>query len=412
VRGTAVEAGGGTAARPDPRPGPAEATLVWSIAFGQLVAWGTLYYSFSLFVLPMERDLGWSKAELNGALACGLLVSALFAPPVGVWIDRHGGRWPMAAGCLAGAVLLAAWAWTESLWAFYLIWAGIGAVQSATLYEPAFAVLAGDLGARYRRGVVLVTLVGGFASTVFMPLTQLAIDWLGWRDALLALAACNLALVLLHAAAIPPLAPTQPEGGLRPVHPGRPLAVAMRKPAFWLLAACFVGYGAVFSTLTFHIVPLLDERGLDMASILTVIALIGPMQVGGRLLLMAAGERAGVRTVGVVVTLLFPLAILVLLLAPSAFATALLFAVLYGLGNGVMTIVRATVVPELLGPAGYGAINGALTMPTTVARALAPLAAAALWQLSGSYQTVLWATFAVACLSAAAFCLAALHRPP
>ena len=146
-------------------------TLIWALSAAQLVSWGTLFYSFSLFILPMERELGWSKTDLNGALSAGLLVAALFAMPIGRWIDRGRDRAVLTTGSLAGGLMLLAWAGVSDLILFYAIWLVIGASLAATLYEPAFAVLTTRLGPQYRRAITSMTLVGGFASTVFMPLT-------------------------------------------------------------------------------------------------------------------------------------------------------------------------------------------------------------------------------------------------
>ena len=115
--------------------------LVWALALAQLVSWGSIYYGFSLFVVPMEAELGWSRAAINGALSLGLLVSGACAYPVGAWIDRHGGRAVMGAGSALGAALLAAWSRIDSLAMLYVVWLGLGAALACTLYEPVFAVL-------------------------------------------------------------------------------------------------------------------------------------------------------------------------------------------------------------------------------------------------------------------------------
>ena len=158
--------------------------LLWALAAAQVVSWGSVFYSFSLFVVPMEAELGWSRAAINGALTIGLLTSGFVAYPVGTWIDRHGGRWLMALGSVLATLLLAAWAFVESLIAFYAIWLGLGFALAATLYEPVFAVVTRIFPDSYRSRITALTLVGGFASTVFVPLTQLFISTLGWRDAL------------------------------------------------------------------------------------------------------------------------------------------------------------------------------------------------------------------------------------
>ena len=120
--------------------------LIWTLSTAQLVSWGTLFYAFSLFILPMEKELGWSKTDLNGALSAGMLVAALFAMPIGRWIDRGRDRAVLTLGSLAGGIMLLAWAAVSDLVLFYAIWLVIGASFAATLYEPAFAVLTTRLG--------------------------------------------------------------------------------------------------------------------------------------------------------------------------------------------------------------------------------------------------------------------------
>ncbi|MBM3557557.1 MAG: MFS transporter, partial [Alphaproteobacteria bacterium] len=96
--------------------------LVGALAFGQLVSWGALRYAFTLFVAPMEAELGWSREALNGALSAGLVASALAAYPAGRWIDRFGGRGIMTTGTLLGALMLLAWSRVGDLAVFFAIW--------------------------------------------------------------------------------------------------------------------------------------------------------------------------------------------------------------------------------------------------------------------------------------------------
>ena len=225
---------------PDTTRGRPGWPMVLALATGQLVSWGILYYGFSLFLVPMERDLGWSRVSLNGALTCGLLVSGLAAYPVGAWIDRKGGRLVMSLGTLIGAAALALWAMVEHIALFYAAWAMIGVAMAATLYEPAFAVLTGLFRQDYRRRILVLTLVGGFASTVFMPATQALIDAIGWRPTLWSLAAILLVLV----GPIHLLLPGEPVEGQAGLTPPRPAAAAvraaLRTPIFWGLVVCFV----------------------------------------------------------------------------------------------------------------------------------------------------------------------------
>ena len=394
---------------PPPLPEKRQWLLVWTIALAQLVSWGSMYYGFSVLVVPMERDLGWSKTTLNGALSAGLLTAGLAALPVGAWLDRHGGRLIMTAGSILGGVLLLAWSAVDSVIAFYVIWIGIGLAMSTTLYEPAFTVVTANLGSRYRTAITAVTLVGGFASTVFIPLTQWMVSHVGWREALQVLALCNLILCAgIHfvflagtRAGSPPTATKGPS----------PLRHALRTGIFWGLLVCFTAYSATFSWVSFHYIPMLTERGLDIAIIVAGYAMIGPMQVAGRMVLFAVDRWVNVRQVGGFVVAVMPVALLLMLLMPPGLPLLVAFAVLYGSANGIFTIVRGTVVPELLSRDGYGAINGALSFPATIARALAPLAAAAIWTAAGGYDAVLWVGLATAGVAALGFWFALTRQP-
>jgi MFS family permease len=386
--------------------------MVWSMAVAQVISWGTLYYAFSLFVVPMQESLGWSRPLLNGALSLGLLSTGVVAFPVGVWIDRHGGRGVMTLGSLAGGLLLLAWAQVETPWAFYLIWAGIGASLAGVLYEPAFAVITATFGVDARRGITAMTLVGGFASTVFMPLTQYLIAAMGWRQALLVLGGLNLAVCLpLHILFVPS-APASP----RPAEPppvaqegastAQEMTTLMRSRVFWGLALWFTSASVTTSAMVFQYVPLLTAWGVEMTTILTSVAIIGPMQVAGRVVLMLLSRRLATREMGIAITVLLPAALLTLLSLPHTMVWLGLFAALFGTGNGIVSIVRGTAVADLLGRAHYGAINGALTIPFNVARALAPVLAAALWSATGDPYLMLWALLGSALIGTVGFGMA------
>lgn len=389
--------------------------FLWGLATAQVVSWGSIYYSFSLFVVPMEAELGWTRTEINGALSSGLLISGFAAYPVGAWIDRHGGRALMTLGSALATVLLAAWSAIESLALLYVIWIGLGLALAATLYEPVFAVLTRTFPETYRARITALTLIGGFASTVFIPLTQLFISEFGWRNALLALAVCNAAIcVPLHAF----LLRAEPGHTTRAAGSGGDsaraeeniLRRALRHPAFWGLAVCFTAYYAAFSALTFHIIPLLAERAVPIATIVAAVAIVGPAQVAGRLVLFAARGRLSASFAGRLATLMFPLSVVFLIAFPSSLAALFVFAACYGAANGIMTIVRGTAVPDLMWREGYGAINGALTLPSNVARAIAPFVAALIWKAGSNYDAVLWSILAAGFAAALAFWYASVRR--
>ena len=383
--------------------------VVAALAAAQLVSWGTLTYSFSLMVIPMEAELGWSRTEVNGALSLGLLVAGLLAYAIGGTIDRGGGRRVMTLGSLLGAALLAAWSWVDSLPAFYLIWIGLGAAIAASLYEPAFAVLTQLFPSSFRTKITAITLVGGFASTVFMPLTQMLIGAYGWRQALLLLALCVAAISLpIHALFLPT---DDRNSRTEPVSRKESRAMVRRAAgtrAFWGLLICFSAYYGTFNAMIFHMVPLLTERGFPPQSMIIAIALIGPAQVLGRVLLLVRRPRS--QAVGGWVIGLFTLAVGVLALGGQSLAVLYSFAVMFGAANGIMTILRGTAVPDLLWREGYGAINGALSMPAMAAKAAAPFVAALIWEAGKSYDAVLWTVIGGGVVALAGFRFA-VSRP-
>ncbi|HEY7689863.1 MAG TPA: MFS transporter, partial [Dongiaceae bacterium] len=325
------------------------------------------------------------------------------------WIDRRGGRLLMSFGSVVAAMLLALWSQTQSLLMFYAIWAGLGFAMAATLYEPVFVVLTRRFPRSFRMRITVLTLIAGLASTVFMPLTQILVDSLGWRDTLLVLAVVNLAICLpVHALWLR-------DGGEHertisaapPVDRRAVMRRAMRSPVFWGLALCLTAYGATFSAFIFHLIPMLAERGVPTAVALAAVALIGPAQVAGRLVIFVFSRRLPTALTGRIVLLALPASIALLIRFPDSAGVLFTATVFYGCANGIITILRSAAVPDLMWRDGYGAINGALAFPAMAAQGLAPVAAALIWTAAGGYNAVLWTLLAVSTVAAIAFWVAA-----
>lgn len=386
---------------------PESNTTTWALAIGQLVAWGAVYYAFSLFVVPMEQELGWSRAWTNAALSCGLLVSGLAAYPVGKWIDHGHGRMVLTAGSLLASVMLVLWSQAGSLITLFAAWVGLGVSMAATLYDPVFAILTRDYPRSFRTKITLVTLVAGFASTVFIPLTQQLVDVLGWRHALLVLAAINACACLpIHWLSLrndpnvaAPAVNKERIKAENEVSVGR----ALRTPVFWALAICFTAYYATFAALTFHLVPLMVERHVSQPVILATMAVIGPAQVLARVLLFTAGRNVSPKIVGLIITSAFPASVAILLIAGTSPVALILFAIIYGGANGMMTILRGTIVQDVMWTEGYGAMSGLLSAPSNIAKGIAPISAALIWTIGQTYVPVEWTVLIVSLISTAAF---------
>jgi predicted MFS family arabinose efflux permease len=379
--------------------------FITGLGIAQIASWGTLSYSFPLIASAMDADLDWSKTALYGAATLGALLSAVLALPVGAAIDRGYGRGVMAGASVLAGTLLVLWAFADNLFIFYIAAAGIGALQAATLYEPAFAVVARRAGpAGARNAITALTLWGGFASTVFIPVVQLLLDLYGWRGTLAILGGVNVLLcATVYWATIDPTRDVPPAPPSTHATDRAPVRAALRNPVFWGLALSFTAYTATFAAFIYHFYPMMLERGFEAHTVVLAMTLIGPAQVAGRIAVRLLGSQASGRRIGSLVVLAFPLAMAVLAWAPPLFWMVGGACILYGAANGVMTIVRGIAIPEMVSPHAYGAINGALAVPMILARAAAPLAAAALWTLSGNYGVVMVAVFAMACCMAVAF---------
>ena len=384
--------------------------VVAALGVTQVVSWGSLYYAFAVVMEAVRRDLAISSPVAVGAYCVALLVSGIVAAPVGRHIDRHGAMRAMTAGSVAAGLLLAALSQVGGVLALYAVWAGLGAAMGLVLYEPAFASLALVFRADLRKAITVLTLAGGFASTVFWPLTQWLASSLGWREAVLVLAGLNLALcVPLHAFFLPTRGrPADAPRGAADDAAGR--ASLLGDGRFRWLAAAFTLNMLAFSAMGLHLLAMLQEQGFTPETAAWLAALVGPMQVAGRIAEFAFAHRVSASKVGEVALLAFPVSLLVLAFAGGAAWAVVLFAVLYGASNGVMTIVRGTVPAEIWGREGYGGLTGLMATPVLLARAAGPFAAAGVLAMAGGYRAVTLCLAAVGVLSLAAFVLA-VRRP-
>jgi len=381
--------------------------IVWALAVTQTVGYGVLHYAFGVFVTPMEAELGWSRAQTTGAFSVSLLVAGLGAVPAGRWVDRYGARGLMTAGSVAGALLVLLWSRVTSLGAFYALWACIGLIMSAVLYEVAFTVVAAWFRRQRARAVFAITMVAGLASTIFVPLTTLLVASLGWREALVVLAALlALGTVPLHALVLrrrPSDLGLEPDGAVQrqDLSAGNPLPAedpeasvgtweALRSSGLWWLSAAFALSRLSFAAMGAHLVPLLLERGFAPAFVAAAVAAVGPTQLLGRLAFLPGSARWSLHRATVAMFACLTLAFLSLLFVPGA-AGVWLFVTLYGASNGATTLSRAGLVAERYGPAHYGSISGVVALVAALVGASAPLGAGVLYTISGGYEGVLWA---------------------
>ena len=372
----------------------AMAFVVW-LSIAQTVSWGIMFYGFAVFIRPLTDEFGWSKAEITGAFTLCLLVSGLAAISAGKILDRFGGRWLMTSASALGVFLLAAASFTNSLVAYYGLWIGIGLVAAATFYPSGFAVIVATLGNRARQGVTLMTLIAGFASTIFIPLISLLIEQVGWRDTFLYLAVILLVVcvpihaIVLRRERVPDAGPKDRPRIFTIDLGAGPVATAVRNPAFWWIGICITAFSFIMAGVTVHIIPLMQERDFPMTTIIITTAMIGPMQVAGRIFVTIFEKWVDFRMMGLISCGCVLTSFALLSFAYPNNNLNYIFPLFYGASQGIITIVRALAVPELIGPEAYGALNGLLGFASSMSLAATPVLISWIWLISDSYTAPL-----------------------
>ena len=398
--------------------------IIFGVAIGQILTFGVLFHSFSLFVTPMQAEFGWSTTQITLAFTIGLFCADIFGIPVGQWVDRKGGRWAMAGGSTIAAVLLAMWSRIDSLWELYAIWIAIGFAQSMSLYNVATAVVTANVQ-DYRRGLTWLAILSGLSSIAVVPVASVVISICGWRAGLVVLALMQflgpalIYFIVLRGTVGSRTAEYERRkaalaaGRAPSTGPGSPLRSALRTRAFWLFAVAFSVHWFVITSMLIHFLPLMAERSVPSEIAVAVFAFNGPAAVIGRLALYGMDAKASAKKTG---RIAFPMLgaglLLLIFVAPAGLWGLVLFALVYGMSAGVLMIVRQTAIVEAFGIRGYGAITGALTTVCILPRTMAPVTVAVMRDGFGSYEPVLWILFGLIVVGGAAFWIALTGRQP
>jgi MFS family permease len=390
--------------------------LVTSLAVAELTSWGVLYYAFTVFLDPMHQTLGWSHAEIAGAFSLALLLSGLVGLPLGRWLDRHGPRLLMSAGSCVAVALLLAWSQVQTLAAFYLIWSGLGIAMAAILYEPAFWVVSAWFVRRRGQALTLLTLIAGLASVIYIPLAGWLVAVQGWRHALVVLAVLvgvgtlpthvvllrrrpeDLGLAPDGAPPHPPVLrpdsraePDVKQSGMRATEhltPGITARQALGSTTFWLVTGAFACSTLCTGVVFVYLTPYLVDRGYTPVVAASLVGLVGLAALPGRLVLTPLGDRVPRGYVVAGILLAQAVALVVLLAVPSTVGVVV-FIALFGAGFGAVTPARAALVADYYGAQHFGSINGIVAMAVTLARALAPIGAGAVYMLLDGYGPIL-----------------------
>jgi len=347
----------------------AQLRTVAALGAAQTLAWASSYYLPAVLAAPIARDLGVAAPTVFAAFSASLLVAAVLGPRAGAAIDRWGGRPVLVATNVVFALGLATLAMANGVASLFVAWAILGVGMACGLYEGAFAALVRLYGAGSRNAITGITLIAGFASTVGWPLSAWLESHVGWRGACWTWAA-------LHVVVGIPLNAWLPRAGASPSRAAAPTTAdgdgedRTLARASVLLAIVFATMAFVSTAMAAHLPRLLQATGATLAVAVAIGALLGPAQVGGRLLEFGVLRRIHPLLSARIAALLHPLGAALLVVAGAPAAAA--FAILHGAGNGILTIAKGTLPLVLFGARGYGERQGWLMVPARIAQALAP----------------------------------------
>lgn len=376
--------------------------LVVTLGITTIISYGTTQYLFGVLVVPISETFHWNRGSISGANALNLLISGFLGVPIGYMIDSRGSRLLMTLGSLIAGSSLISMAFMQNIWQFYSLWAGgIGIAMALILYPVTFTVITSWFERKRARALALLTLVGGLASPIFIPLAGLLISHFGWRTTVFIFGTLHLLLAMpLHAGllrrhpeelglspdGIQP-AQTLPSGSV--VLTGVSVREAVRHAVFWSLTISFALAMLGNSVLLTHQVAHMISRGYDSVLAATLTGGLGLASLPGRFFLNMLSERISSQKLLAYCHFVQALGIIALILAPSV-GWLVLYVLLYGAAFGAIAPLRATIMADHFGRRAYGAITALQGCVTVLCTATGPLAAGWLYDQFGRYDIAFW----------------------
>jgi len=367
-----------------------------ALAITETVSYGVMFYAKDVFIIPMENALGWSRSELTGGFSLALLIAAGMAIPVGYWLDKRGSRLLMSFGSVGATILVLMWSRVTTFNEFIIIWALMGFCYSAVLYEPAFAVIATWFVHKRGTAMAIVTFAAGFASTIFIPLSDALLVAFGWQDAIfilgIILGVVTIPLHILVLRRRPSDLGLFPDGEAIIPQTKQTSAVnlqsVLKSRFFWILTIAFAISTLSMSAVRVHFIPLLVSFGINPSTAALASGSIGIMQVTGRVFFAPIERHFSSKSMVIGVFMLMTLSLFILLLGGSPLLI-ILFIALYGMAVGTHTLVRPLIVADVYGAIFYGRISSVMSVFLTFSVTIAPFGAGVMFDIFGSYTQML-----------------------
>lgn len=376
------------------------------------IGYGTIFYSFSLMSVQIEQAFGWSKAFIFGVFSIGLFAGGMLAPWIGRHLDRVGTRTPTTLGSLLVALGLAGLSQVDSRFGFALAIIFVESLAVLVLYETAFVALTQLAGRQARVPITQITLIAGFASTLFWPFVAWMLEWLDWRQTYLVLASLHLLICMpIHWGILRPQPRSRDEATFKASSSYKKVIYSpAQRRVQWLLAFS-LGVGAfAIAAIQIHLFGLLAGLGVSTQQAVIIGVLIGPAQVAARVMELVLGKYVNPVVTGVFSLAMMTGGIFCLFFVPKGNVLLAVFAILFGMGQGLTYIIRGVIPLYLFGDIGYGALTGRLNGVRMILTAAAPLSFALLMEQGGSLAALSVLTVLLLLSIAALLSLQTLHR--
>ncbi len=356
---------------------------IYILALSQTLVWAGLYYIFPASLLRWEAALGWSKVELTYAATIATLASAAASPIAGRIIDAgHGSRLIGISSALGGVGILLLSQVTH-LWQFYTLWLFVGLMLAGCLYDACFSLVTRARGADAKRGIVIITLVAGFAGTISFPTVHFLSEAMGWRTA----------TAIMGAVVVVFVAPMQWCGAQAVERNPGPSTVQvseqvsgypfLRNPVFWFLGLGWAFLALVHGATLYHLLAILAERGIASNTAVIAASGIGAMQVVGRIAMVASQRYLSNHAFALASFAMIGGAVLLLNFSGSNETLVAVFVLLFGSAWGMVSILRPVIARDLLGEERFASKAGGLSLVYLVAVASSAYFGAAVWSIGG-----------------------------
>ncbi|WP_158442380.1 MFS transporter [Paracoccus aminophilus] len=358
----------GDARPPATRPlTPARALA--ALAITQNIGYGTIFYSYATLNRAMTAEFGFETSAGFLVISVAMLLSGLCGAGFGRLLDRGDPARYMLWGSLVTGLLYVLLAAAPSYWVVAVAIVALQISGIAVLYSTSFPLLSRFPEAEARRAITRLSLIAGFASTLFWPLVIWGTETLGWRGLTAVYAGLHLGVALpLH---LWMARQSLPAPRLAPVSASPETDRALRQRRFWPLAISFAATGFIGTVLMVHLVPLLEGLRMGAALYLATTA-VGPAMVLARIVSAVFWPEVHPLKPAFVAALLFPFGIVLLLILPQPVAAGIGLCIAYGIAHGLFVIIGGTLPLAVFGPIGYGEILGRINRVRMVTGAFAP----------------------------------------